>query len=820
LLLIKSVVELKFFNTVIFSMLFFASVAQKDTAKVKVNPGIIIGNVLDFDNSKAITPATVTLSKIANTGFAKTVITAKDGSFLFEQLTFGYYRLQISMVGYSNLRLDSIYIRAERFDFDLNDIKLHKKTTDLDEVIIYTEKPLIESKDGKIIFNAGESALSSGASATELLKQTPLVNVDNDGKVQLRGKDVKILIDDKPVELNAKQLQDLLESMPGSMIDKIEVMTTPPPQYASERGGVINIVTKKGRVGMSGRLNISYGTRGENGINGNFAYRKNKIAINASGGFGYNAFEGNSYSNRQNIYLDSTNYFNTIGNNSNNSLRPNARLSVDYDRNKRNAYNFTAFYNISDAESNNRNEYTNLNSNNLIYKLSNRFTSTNATSASPNFNATYTYKGRQPGTVFRIITGLNLGYNNNERDYYQQYLNPDYSFTGTDSSQQQDTKIKSSTISIRLNYDKALKSNKLYLSAGNGLIRSNSHNILNTVFLKKPDNIYVTNELLSNDIDFHQNIFFYRAALRYTIKPEFNITAGAQLEQTNTKFDIVNNTSNYANNYWSALPFVTAIKKWENDVNITLSYKRTIQRPGLAQLNPSVDYGDPYNTRFGNPYLLPYFADNFDFIVGKWNKLYYLNASVGYNALQNIYSSIRTLQPDGKTTTTWQNLSGRKEYEANTWGGYTLNKKTKLNLSLGYSYNVYSNHDRTVNKFRNGVSMFSTFNGSYQFNDLLNSNASITYNRFANPQGTVRSTLSMSIGLQQKFFKKKMILALSMIDPFRQQQNKNFTYASNFNLESYSTTKTKNFRVALSYIFSKKVKKNTVLKSILNKSKK
>lgn len=811
---------MKFSLTASFLALFFTAFSQKDSAKQIANSGIIIGSILDADNTKAISATTVILTKLFDSGFSKTVVTVKDGSFLFEQLPFGYYRLQVSSIGYNNLKLDSIYIRAERFDFDLNEIKLHKKTTDMEEVVVYAEKPLIESKDGKIIFNAGESALSSGASTTELLKQTPLVNVDNDGKIQLRGKDVKILIDDKPVELNAKQLQDLLESMPGSMIDKIEVMTTPPPQYASERGGVINIVTKKGRVGMSGRLNVSYGTRGENGINGNFSYRKNKIALNVSAGFGYNEYEGSSYSNRQNIYLDSTNYFNIIGNNNNNSLRPNARISLDYDMNKRNAFNLTTFYNSSDAESNNENEYTNLNRNNLIYKLSNRFITTNSTSRSPNVNVTYTNKGKQPGVVFKIITGVNFGINNTERDYFQQFLNPDYTPTGTDSSQQQITDVKNNIISVRFNYDRPLKNNKLYLNAGNGLIRSNSHNILYTSFLKKPDNIFVQSELLSNNIRFHQNIFFYRTALRYTVKPEFNITAGVQVEQTTTSFDIANITTDYANNYWSALPFATIIKKWENDITATLSYKRTIQRPGLAHLNPSVDYGDPYNTRFGNPYLQPYFAENFDFIVGKWNKLYYINGSVGYNALQNIYSSIRTLQPDGKTNTTWQNLSGRKEYEANAWGGYTVNKKLKLNLSLGYSYNVYSLRDRTVNRYRNGGSFFSTLNGSYLFNTLLNGNASFTFNRFANPQGTVRNTLSMNIGVQQKFFKKKMILALSVIDPLRQQQNKIFTYAGNFNLESYSTTKTKNFRIALSYIFSKKVKKNTAKADLLKKLKK
>jgi len=806
-LLIKTLLYLKFLFSAIFPLLVFTAAAQKDTTRAKNNGGIIIGNVLDNDNSKAIPAATVTLSKIADTTAGRTVITAKDGAFLFEQLPFGYYRLQVSMIGYNNLRLDSIYIRAERFDFDLNEIKLHRKSTDMDEVVVYTEKPIIENKDGKIIFNVGESALSSGSTTTELLKQAPLVNVDNDGKVQMRGKDVKILIDDKPVELNGKQLQDLLESMPGSMIDKIEVMTTPPPQYANERGGVINIVTKKGRVGMSGRLNVSYGTRGENGINASFSYRKNKIALNASAGFGYNAFEGSSYSNRQNIYTDSVNYFNTLGSNDNNALRPNARISLDYDLNKRNAFNFTSFYNSSNAESNSNNQYTNINSTNLIYKLSTRAISTNSTSSSPSFNASYTAKGKLPTTIFRIITGVNFGNNDNERDYYQQYLNPDYSFTGTDSSQQQNTNIKNSTISIRLNYDRLLKGNKFFLNLGNGLIRANNHNILNTAFLKKPDNVFVQNDLLSNDIQFHQNIFFYRAALRYSIQPDFNITAGTQVEQTTTKFNLVNDTSNYANNYWSPLPFVTVIKKWENDISITASYKRSIQRPGLNQLNPSVDYSDPYNTRFGNPYLQPYFADNFDFIIGKYNKQYYANVSVGYNILKDIYSSIRTLQPDGKTTTTWQNLSGRKEYDANTWGGYTINKKAKVNLSLGFTYNVYSEHDRTVNRYHNGGSVFSTFNSSYQFTDLLNSNASITFNRFANPQGTVRSTLSMNIGVQQKFLKKKLVVSLSVVDPFRQQQNKYFIYASNFNLESYNTTKTKNFRIAVSYLFNKKAKK-------------
>ena len=804
------------YRALLFFLFFSPAIIAQNT---NPNPGIVIGSILDGDNSKAIPGANVRMLLLSDSAIQRNQLSLKNGEFLFDKLPFGYYRLQVTAVGYASLSMDSIYIRQERFDFDLNDIKMSKKTALMNEVLVYAEKPLIENKDGKIIFNTGESALSSGASTNELLKQTPLVNVDNDGKILLRGKEVKILIDDKPVELDSKQLQDLMESMPGSMIEKIEVMTTPPPQYANERGGVINIVTKKGKIGLNGRINVNYGTRGEAGISGNISYRKNKFALNFSAGYGYNVYNSNSYSNRQNIYTDSTNYFNTIGESSNNNRRPNIRLSLDYDLNKRNSFNFTSNYNGNNSSYENGTEYSNIDRFNEVYKLSNRTTGTANESWNPNFNLTYTYKGKNPKEVLRIITGLNFNASNNVRDFYQLYLNPDYSPTGVDSTQQQGTYSKNHSINLRVNYDKPLKDNKTSLGFGATFNRYNNHNVLNTEFMKKPENVLVKNEILSNDFLFHQTIYGFRASARYDIVQDFYINAGVQVEHTETNFDIRNDNNHYVNDYWTALPFSTIMKKWKNDVSLTLSYKRTIQRPRLNELNPGTDYADPYNTRAGNPYLQPYYADNFDFIFGKWNKGYNLNASVGYNSLQDIYSSIRTLLPDGKTFTTWQNISGRKEYEASAWGGYTLSKKAKANLSFGYTYSVYSLHDRTVRKFRNGGSFFSTLNGSYQFSDVMNANASFTFNRFANPQGTVKNTLSMNIGIQRKFFDKKFIVSFNIIDPFRQQQNKYFTYGSNFNLESYNTTNTRNYRIGLSYVFRKKVKsgRDELLKKLQKK---
>ena len=776
--------------------------------KTETNPGLVIGTILDADNSRAVPGATITLTLLTDSTVQHDQLSLKDGEFIFDKLLFGYYRLRVNAAGYANLVIDSIHIRPERFDFDLNDIRLNKQSSVLNEVTVYAEKPLIENKDGKIIFNTGESALSSGATTTELLKQTPLVNVDNDGKILLRGKEVKILIDDKPVELDSRQLQDLMESMPGSLIEKIEVMTTPPPQYANERGGVINIVTKKGKVGFNARININYGTRGEAGMSGNLSYRKNKLAINFSAGFGYSEFNGNSYSYRQNFYTDSVNYFNTLGESNNNNRRPNTRLSIDYDLNKQHSFNVTAQYNGNSTKYENSVEYSNINRFYELYKLSNRTTTTGNKNHTPGFNITYTIKGKNPKEMLRIISGLNVNDNENERDFYQQYLNPDHTPNGSDSTQEQNTFSKNNTISARVNYDKPFADNKTSVNIGAGYNRYNNHYVLNTAFMKKPENVFVKNEILSNDFRFHQTIYHVRAAMRYDFVPDFYINSGLLVEFTQTYFDIINNSNRYSNNYTSFLPFATVMKKWTNDVHLNFSYKRTVQRPRLNELNPSLDYADPYNTRSGNPYLQPYFADNFDVSVGKWNKKYNVNASVGYNSLQDIYGSIRTRQADGSTFTTWQNISGRKEYEASIWGGYTLNKKAKANLSFGYTHNVYSQYDRTVRFFRNGGSFFSTLNGSYQFTDVMNANASFTFNRFANPQGTVRNTLNMNLGIQRKFFDKRFIITVNVIDPFLQQQNQNFTYGSNFNLESFNTTNTRNYRIVLSYVFKKNIQKS------------
>lgn len=770
--------------------------------------GTLTGTVLD-EKGGALESTTAQLISFTDSTQKLTTTTDKSGSFTIYNIPYGYYRLRLSYISLQTKTIDSLYFREERFDFNLPDLVLKPKVqNDLDEIIIYAEKPLIQSREGNITFNAGESALSQGSNASDLLTQVPLVTKDPNGKVLVRGKEPRILIDDKPVELNLQQLQDLLESLPGSSIEKIEVLTNPPPQYANEQGGVINITTKKGTVGKSGRLSVFGGTRGEYGANGSFSYRKNGIAININAGFAGNEFTGYGYSFRQNIYKDSTNFFNTNNEYTNQNIRPNFRANIDYEITKSHLLNFVVLYNQNSYDNLNETVFRNINRFDQLYRLSERSINSKGDNYNPNVSVTYTYKTKVPGEVFRLFTNLNYSNSKSDRLFYQQFFNPDYTFNGNDTTQLQINNNISKGYNLRFSYDRPLFNKKTSVSFGGFYNYSFSDIDVEALYKRKGDGALLPLDVLSNYFLFHQNITNVRGSVKQLFENSFSITAGLSMEQTEIYFDLLKAGKDTSNKYWTALPFANLNKTWKNNTNLTLSYRRTIRRPGINELNPTRDFSDPYNIRAGNPSLLASPAHNFDLVLGKSKGNFYANIGVGYNVVEDIYTPIRELLPNSNITETiWQNISGRKEYEMSTWSGYTFSRKLRMNASASYTFNQYSDFDKKNRKYRDGGSLTSNLNTVFTLKDLYSATGSFTYNRFANPQGTVRSSVSMNLALQAKMLQKKLTLTLNMIDPLFQQKNHVFTYGTNFVLENFSSTQTKNYRLSIGYSFIKSAKK-------------
>ncbi|MEI6263598.1 MAG: outer membrane beta-barrel protein [Sphingobacteriia bacterium] len=815
---------MRYYLLLILVLLAGQSSAQQSATPDKTKFGIIIGNLVEATKGKSIPLARIDLYKTATDSLLYSTITDKNGAFEFNHLGFGYFTLRARAMGFANTQIDSIFLRADRYDFNIGDVKLKEESNVLNEVIVYSEKPLIEVKDDKLTYNVGESALSNGSSTAEILKNIPLINNDPTGKILLKGKEPKILIDDKPTDLTPQQLQDLLESLPGSSIEKIEVMTNPPPQYATETGGVINIVTKKGKIGWVGRVNISAGTRGEGNFSGNLSYRNKKLSINQTIGTGVSQISGNSYSTRTNIYTDSTNYFKTTGRFTNKNTRPNWRTQIDYEMNKNNQFGFVYQGNLNYFDNLSNNSYTNFNRFNEVYKVSTRENQSVGDGYTHSVTFSYTHKGKNLAEVLRIFVIGNTSKNDNDRDFFQQFLNPVLIPTGVDSTQTQYFNNSNRSLTSRLEYTKPLKMKGSSFSGGFNYLVSDFHNTLNTAFLRKSDGVYVPNDLLSNDFLFKQNIFTIRAGLSFLFKENIRLTFGAQAEQTIMGFNFIKaNVSDVSNNYWNILPNLTLRKEFDKTLNTSLVYRATIRRPGIGELNPNVDYSDPYNLRFGNPYLVPTLSHNFDWNLSWVKGKYYINTSIGFNKVDNVFNTIRNLIEGGKTVVTYLNIAARKEYEASVFGGYTFNKQFRMNASAGFTYNMYSEKEKQIYLYQDGGTFYSSLNYTYTPTNVWNIEGSTRFNSFADPQGRSRSNLSLNLGVQRKFFDRRLIIGLNVIDPFTPQQYITVTTGKQFNIESVNATTTRNYRLSISYQLNKLVQKSTLSdkqkKEILDKLK-
>ena len=786
--------------------------AQQNKIGTKIPVGSVFGNLLDNVTGKPLPFASIGLKILNDSAQMISQVSDKNGAFDFEKLRFGYYRLTIDMVGYSKNIIDSIHIHSAHFDVNLNEVKLNDSNNPLNEVIVYSEKPMIENKEGKIIYNVSESPLSNGSNAAEMLKNLPLMNSNPDGTLLLRGKEPLILMDEKPVHLNGQQLADLLESLPSNVIEKVEIMLNPPPEYATYPGGVINIITRKGKIGIYEKIGISGGTRGESAISGIFNYRSSKLNISSSLGLGSLEVRGNSYSHRQNIYKDSINYFYSQSAFINKSQHPNTRVEVNYDFTKKSNLSFVYQGNLNNFNNTNNRLFSNRDSLLNVYKASSRNNQYEGNGYLHGFSTSYQWKGKNPVEKLQVYSGISFSKNENNADFYQQFLQADFLPTGLDSTQVQITDNFVTSFYLNGNYNKPLNdTGTTYITVGSSFTSSEHHNILSTEFLRKADQLLITNALLSNNFYYHQAIFTMRAALVIGLPFHWRMIGGVNAENTSVNFQFVKGNAPDANNsYFQILPNFTIRKEFNKQFNMSFVIRQTIRRPGMMELNPSVDYSDPYNIRFGNPYLLPALINNLDFNLSYVKNKFSINGSMGYNRVSNVFNSIRTLVDSGKTQITFQNISDQEEYLVSFWTGCNLSRNFRVSISGGYNYNKYGEREKQLYKYVDAGGFYTTFNYSYTPDNLTIIEANNRYNSFANPQGKARSNVTMSISVLRKFYNKRLMVGVSAIDPFGLERYQGYSAGSNFTIESYSVTNTQNFRLSLSYQLSR-----TLIKSKL-----
>lgn len=167
---------------------------------------------------KSITDATIlAIPKSSDLDIAYSISNYKGvyKLILFEEQD---YDIKISHLGY---KLKTIELKTKNEDIELN-FNLIDKINELDEIVVSNEIPIVIKKD-TIIFKTDAFITGKERKLRDVLKRLPMVEVDRDGNVTVRGKKViKLLVENKEFFTGDPKLA--VNNIPADVINKIEIL--------------------------------------------------------------------------------------------------------------------------------------------------------------------------------------------------------------------------------------------------------------------------------------------------------------------------------------------------------------------------------------------------------------------------------------------------------------------------------------------------------------------------------------------------------------------------------------------------------------------
>ena len=250
---------------------------QKVTVK-----GRITAVIIDSLTNKPVDYATVSLMDVKTNKAVNGGITDDKGKIVLQNVVPNEYKFMVGFIGYTTKTI-LIKTTPEKPDNNLGNIILTGTSNKLNEVVVEGKKSIVENKIDRLVYNAESDATNAGGDATDVMRKVPMLSVDLNGNIQMRGSSVRVLINGKPSGTMANSVGDALKMLPADQIKSVEVITNPSAKYEAEgSGGIVNIITKKSNAeGISGNVNASVGTRSNTGAF-NLTAKTGRLSVNTA----------------------------------------------------------------------------------------------------------------------------------------------------------------------------------------------------------------------------------------------------------------------------------------------------------------------------------------------------------------------------------------------------------------------------------------------------------------------------------------------------------------------------------------------------------
>lgn len=740
--------------------------------------GKITAKLVDAQNNETIPYANAILVDRKSKALVKGAQTDANGNLIMSSIPNGVFTFKISYIGYQTMVRDSVSISDIAKTINLGEIKMKTaKGTALNEVTITAQKSSMQLGIDKKVFAVDQSLVSEGGSAADLLQNVPSVQTDIEGNVSLRGSGgVRVLIDGKPSLIAGGNVAQILQSLPASSIESVELITNPSAKYDAEgQSGIINIVLKKNKkLGLNGSVALTAGSRDNYNASTNLSFQNKKINLYGNYSYRYGNRIGGGFNNI--TYLNSTFptvYADQINDSKSLEKGHNVKAGIDYYVTDQSVLSFTAGFNDRRNEQKELLSINKLGQNRNPLELSNRNNNNTGESGSYDLALDFSHKFKKPKEELTF----NFSFSEGDNDNLQLYRTNIYNINGSPSNtlpalQNNNRSGTNRNYNIQADYTLPLGEMGKLETGYRSQIRLSESSTYADAFNNLTGE-FDLDYALSNDFDNKDQVHAIYVNYQNHLK-NFGYQFGLRAEDAklNTQMGMYTTSGlNYTPGkvaYTRLYPSVFLSQKLEGDQQVQLNYSRRVNRPRGWDTNPFLDVSDPLNYRQGNPNLRPEDVHAFELGYSKFWKRITLTSSIYLRQTNDVIQRVRT-NPDeeGITITTPQNLTR----QLNT--GFELIGRVDVAKAWNFTANVniYQSNIKGVPAF--GI----VENSGFSWNANLTNNFILPYNisvqikgDYRAPevmaQGTRNAMYALDAGAKYDFKNKKSSLSLNVRDVF------------------------------------------------------
>ncbi|NTS39853.1 TonB-dependent receptor [Flavisolibacter sp. BT320] len=727
----------------------------------------IEGTVGDSTAGKPLQYVTVELHKgdALSAQALKVGFTSDKGKFSFSSVDTGRYTLLLSHTGFAEKQVPLTV--TEGGVTSLKQLLLSPAPATMKGIVVTARKPLIEQQDDKIIFNVENDPATKTETAIDILRKTPFVSVDGDNNVTVNGQsNFKVLLNGRETGMFAQNPKEALKGFPGSVITKIEVITSPSAKYDAEGvGGIINIITKKKVVGYNGSVNIWANQIGWYNINTNFSAKFGKWGMTMYYGLnGGSNVPAKSRMVTQPLVPANFTRRELAGDRTMNNLWQFGNAEISYEMDSLNTF---AFYgNLSGGKNRHvldqtiTTSYPDGTDSISYYDLASEYNMPTTSVGADYIKKFSSNKEKE----FSIRTNAEFGINNTFLNSVMdnQVANDRYVINNSEAVNKQYT--------VQTDYILPLaKSQKLELGL-KAILRKAESDFISRIKTTN-DEDYQLNASNTDRFRYDQNVLSAYTSYSFkTGKTTFRL--GARVEHTTVDGNFISAKTKVKQSYVNVLPNLQATTKFSNSFTTVITYSDRIQRPFIQNLNPFRNDNDPRYITYGNPNLQPQTIHSLAVQTRLMKGRTFAGLTFTGSYSDNLIVQYATFDaPKGVTTTTSDNVG--KDFSLSVQGNFS----TKLNNDWSVFLNGNVRYNRVENKFlpdlvNSGISGNANLNTSYSLSKRFTTSG---FAGFFRAPVTIQTSYPLNlwygIHMGYKMFNEKLTVSGGITNFFEKERN-------------------------------------------------